>query len=60
MNVARRADDALDRADEHVREVDRVAEQVGRDAVAGLVDEEPPADRTPSGSPPYIEKKRPR
>jgi hypothetical protein len=39
MNVA---DDALDRAEQHVRQVDRVAHQVGRDAVAALVDQEAP------------------
>ena len=42
MNVAVVPDDARDRPEQHVREVDRVAEQVGRDAVAALVELEAP------------------
>ena len=37
-----RARHAADRSDEHRRQVDRVAQDVGRHAVAGLVDQEPP------------------
>src|SRR3954453_12460822 len=37
-----RPHDARDRAEQHVREIDRVAHEVGRDPVAGLVDEKPP------------------
>ena len=46
MNVAGDAHHFDDLADEEVGEVDAVAEQVGRDAVATLVDEVAPAQRT--------------
>ena len=42
----RRADDARDRPEQHVRQVDGVAEQVARDAVAALVELEAPGQQT--------------